>query len=110
EDVCAVVQIDAASDDLRIGVEPAAPEPIAQDDNAAARGRVFVVAEIAAEGGCDAEHREKVRRDAHSCDALRSFAAGERRRPRANQRELVEGARPRAPVDEGEVSKIARTV
>ena len=67
-----IVHRDDPPDRGRVAVEAAAPQPVAQDDDAPAVRRVFVGAEVAADRRPHAEGVEKIRRDAHAADPLRA--------------------------------------
>jgi hypothetical protein len=69
------VEAERASDDGGIGVEAAAPETIAQDDDAVIGPHVILVKEAAPDGG-DAECREEFGGDLHRGEAFRAAIAG----------------------------------
>ena len=95
------VQGDTPSDDPRVGCETALPEAVAQDDDAlVARLRLFGT-EDATPGRGDAEDLEVLGRDQGRLHRLRVAAGAEaHRRQLLDGGDLLEGARPFAPVED----------
>ncbi len=87
------VEHDGAPDDRAIGAEAAAPERVAEDDDAGAAEAVLGGVEVAAQGRRHAEDVEVAGAHPLALEELRLGRAGHRRPPGPEHGDPVEGAR-----------------
>ena len=107
------VERDGRSPDVRARAKSAPPQSVRQHHDAQSRRRIVRLIEVAPERWMNAEQAEVVPRDAHAVELRGAAFVDDRRLPPADDRQLIERAHARAPIEgrfESDVADAAAVV